>query len=76
MRSIKEECLGRMILLGVRSLRQALHEYEVQYLQKRNHQSLANQLLEPPEVVRSRTQAVQRRERLGGMLSSYHCEAA
>ena len=75
-RSIKEECLDPMILLGERSLRHALREYEIHYLQERNHQGLDNQLLEPPKVVPSHTQAVQRRERLGGILSFYHCEAA
>ena len=75
-RSIKEECLDRMILLGERSLRHALHEYEIHYLQERNHQGLDNQLLEPPKAAPSHTQAVQRRERLGGMLSFYHREAA
>ena len=75
-RSIKEECLDRMILLGECSLRHALHKYEIHYLQERNHQGLDNQLLEPPKVVASHTRAVQRRERLGGMLSVYHREAA
>ena len=75
-RSIKEECLNRMILLGERSLRHALHEYQIHYLQERNHQGLDNQLLELVKVVPSHRQAVQRRERLGGMLSYYHREAA
>ena len=75
-RSIKEECLDRMILLGERSLRHALHEYRIHYLQERNHQGLDNQLLEPPKAIPSHTQAVQRRERLGGMLSFYHRQAA
>ena len=75
-RSIKEECLDRMILLGERSLRHALSEYEIHYLQERNHQGLGNQLLEPSKVVAFSTEPVQRRERLGGMLSFYHREAA
>ncbi len=75
-RSIKEECLDRMILLGERSLRHALHEYEIHYLQERNHQGLDNYLSEPSNVVASHGQAVQRRERLGGMLSFYYREAA
>ena len=65
-----------MILLGERSLRHALREYEIHYLQERNHQGLDNQLLEPLKVVASHKQAIQHRERLGGMLSFYHREAA
>ncbi len=75
-RSIKEECLDRMIFFGERSLRYALREYEIHYLKERNHQGLDNQLLEPPKIVPSHRQAVQRRGRLGGMLNFYHCEAA
>jgi len=75
-RSIKEECLDRMIFFGERSLRYALREYEIHYLQERNHQGLDNQLLELHKVVSPYRQPVQRRERLGGMLSFYHREAA
>lgn len=75
-RSIKSESLDRMILLGERSLRRALREYSAHYLRERNHHSVGNQLLEPSNVVTFSTDAVQRRERLGGMLSFYHREAA
>ncbi len=71
-RSIKEECLDRMVLNGERSLRHVLSEYEICYLHERNHQGLDNQLLEPPNVVALHRQAVQRRQRLGGMLSFCH----
>ncbi len=36
-RSIKEECLERMILLGERHLRKAVHEYLCHYHSERNH---------------------------------------
>lgn len=75
-RSIKSECLERMILLGERSLRCALREYSTHYLSERNHQGVDNQLLEPTSVVAFSTGPVQRRERLGGMLSFYHREVA
>ena len=65
-----------MILFGERLLRLALREYEIHYLRERNHQGVGNQLLEPSNVVGFPTNPVQRRERLGGMLSYYHCEAA
>jgi len=37
-RSIKEECLEHLILIGERSLRHALREYSTHYLSERNHQ--------------------------------------
>lgn len=75
-RSIKSECLERMIFFGERSLRHALREYSTHYLSERNHQGVDNQLLEPSNVVAFSTVSVQRRERLGGMLSFYYREAA
>jgi hypothetical protein len=58
-----------LILFGARSLRQVLREYSMHYLSERNHQGMDNQLLEPPNVVAFSTAPVQRRERLGGLLS-------
>jgi transposase InsO family protein len=75
-RSIKSECLARMILIGERSLRRALREYSMHYLSDRNHQGVDNQLLEPSNVVTYTTEPIQRRERLGGMLNFYYREAA
>ena len=74
-RSIKEECLERLILFGERSLRHALREYSRHYLSERNHQGVDNQLLEPTNVVAFSTEPIRRRERLGGLLSFYHREA-
>lgn len=75
-RSIKQECLERMILFGERALRLALRDYEIHYLSERNHQGLSNQLVEPSNVVELRTGTIQRRDRLGGLLSFYYREAA
>ncbi len=68
-RSIKEECLERLILFGERSLRHALREYRLHYLSERNHQGVDNQLLEPTKGVAFSTESIRRRERLGGLLS-------
>jgi hypothetical protein len=65
-----------MIFFGERSLRCALREYRIHYLAERNHQGVGNQLLEPSNVVAFSTGPVERRERLGGMLSFYHRDAA
>jgi putative transposase len=75
-RSIKEECLERMILLGEHHLRRAIREYVSHYHGERNHQGLDNQLIESLSREPLTEGPVQRRERLGGMLSYYYREAA
>src|SRR5262250_3267638 len=71
-RSIKESCLERMILLGEGSVRKAIHEFVLHYHHERNHQGLDNRLIIPEQLVADRAAAVQRRSRLGGMLNYYH----
>jgi transposase InsO family protein len=51
MRSVKEECLERMIFFGERSLQTAVADFLVHYHQERNHQGLDNRLIEPGEEV-------------------------
>ena len=46
-RSIKEECLSRMIFLGQASLRHAIAQYLIHYHGERNHQGLENRIPEP-----------------------------
>jgi hypothetical protein len=46
-RSVKEECLSKLILFGERSLKRALHHYEMHYHQERNHHGKGNLLLFP-----------------------------
>jgi transposase InsO family protein len=75
-RSIKDECLDRMIIFGEASLRRALREYVAHYHSERNHQGLGNQLLEPANSSRSNNEPIQCRERLGGMLNYYYRAAA
>jgi transposase InsO family protein len=75
-RSIKEECLNRMIFFGQTSLRHAIRQFMAHYHEERNHQGLENRLLRPLCAVREPHAPVKRRQRLGGMLSYYHREAA
>jgi transposase InsO family protein len=75
-RSIREECLNRMILFGEASLRRALRAYVIHYHSERNHQGVGNRLLEPLAKVGSTNDPVHCRERLGGMLNFYYREAA
>ena len=75
-RSIKEECLDRMILFGEASLRRVLREYGAQCHSERNHQGVGNQLLQPVATVNSNDDPIRCRERLGRMLNFYYREAA
>ena len=75
-RSVKEECLSKVILFGERSLRRALSDYVEHFHAERNHQGKGNILLFPRTTDRHREGPVQCRERLGGLLRYYHREAA
>jgi putative transposase len=75
-RSIKEECLERMIFIGQVSLRRAIAEYMAHFHEERNHQGLGNRLIRRKQVIAANDAAIHRRNRLGGMLSYYHCVAA
>ena len=71
-RSIKEECLDRMILVGQGALRRAVAEFIAHYHRERNHQGLGNRLIQPEQRSMGTGASVCRRERLGGMLSFYY----
>src|SRR5499426_888701 len=75
-RSIREEVLHQMIIMGEESLRVALTQYLAHYHAEWNHQGLGNQLIQPAGAVGHQTGRVIRRERLGGLLSYYYREAA
>ena len=75
-RSVKEECLSKVILFGERSLRRALSEYVEHFHVERNHQGKGNVLLFPRDTDIRRVGPVQCRERLGGLLRYYHHQAA
>jgi putative transposase len=76
-RSVKEECLSRLILCGEASLHHALMQYVEHFHHERNHQGKGNMLLLP--VVSqdtARAGPIQCRGRLGGLLKYYHGAAA
>ena len=75
-RSIKSECMDRMIFFGEASLCRALEAYVAHYHGERNHQGLGNRLIDTPGTHPCGTGPVRCRERLGGMLRFYHREAA
>ena len=69
-RSIKSECLNKMILFGPAMLERAIRDYVAHYHQERPHQSLRNELIDGDSA--SATGDVVERERLGGVLRYYH----
>jgi transposase InsO family protein len=75
-RSIKEEALNQVVILGERTLYYVIHQYLTHYHTERNHQGLDNRLITPEEGGGCQTGPVVRRDRLGGLLSYYHWEAA
>ncbi|MCH8825282.1 MAG: transposase [Planctomycetes bacterium] len=75
-RSIKTDCTERLIFFGERSLRYAIDEYIEHYNAERPHQGIENW---PPialPVGSSPAYRFECRERLGGLLRSYHRSAA
>ena len=74
-RSVKYECLAKLILFGERSLQRALAEFIAHYHSERNHQGKGNVLLFPAPGAPTRRRTVHCRDRLGGLLR-YYCRAA
>ena len=69
-RTIKEECLGRMIFFSEQQLRRAVGQYVGHYHRERNHQGLENRLIEPAADANQEGKVV-RDSRLGGLLNHY-----
>jgi len=70
-RSIKEECLSRLVFFSEGHLRKTISIFIGHYRHRRNHQGIENKLIEPqvslPKVGRIRCQ-----KKLGGMLNYYY----
>ncbi len=75
-KSVKGECLSKLVFFGEDSLRTALREYVTHYHEERNHQGKGNVLLFPKKDQALQVGEVKCRERLGGMLKHYYREAA
>ena len=77
-KSVKHECLSKLILFGEASLRRALRNYLAHYHGERNHQGKDNIVLFPTLTNDTHTVKgpIACRERLGGLLKYYHQEAA
>ncbi|MCP3994194.1 MAG: transposase family protein [bacterium] len=69
-RSVRRECLDRVILFGESHLRHVLDEYLAHFHGERNHQGIGNELIDPEQT--NGTGDIVARERLGGLLRFYH----
>ena len=73
MRSLKSECLNRMIFFGEASLRRALREFGEHFHHERNPQGLANRIIDAgDEVGRKDGELI----RLGRRSSQHRCAGA
>ena len=68
-RSMKEECLDRIIPIGERHFRRAVTEFVTHCHLERNHQGLQNALIERAPA--TGTGRAHRQSRLGGLLNYY-----
>ena len=74
-RSVREECLDKILILGERHLERVLHTYVGYYNHCRPHQGI-DQRTPIPLGKATRTGPIGRRDLLGGMLHDYYRHAA
>jgi transposase InsO family protein len=70
-RSIRDECLNRVIPFGEGHLRRTLAEFVEHYHRERNHQGLGNALIDGAPPIDG-VDRIRRRQRLGGLLNYYY----
>ena len=72
-RSVKQECLSKLILFGEGALSRVLTEYSRHYHHERNHQGKGNRLLFPDARQNGHlpNRNIICRQRLGGLLKYY-----
>lgn len=64
-RSVKSECLSKLIPIGLPMLRRAVHEYMEHYHRERNHRGIGNDLLVPRRLSPSQLARIDRRRPSG-----------
>lgn len=75
-KTIKYECLNKMIFFGEGSLRHAIDEFMIHYHAERPHQGLDNKVIEPDAETFRNTGEIRKIARLGGLLNHYYREPA
>jgi len=75
-KSVKEQCLKRLIITSEKMLRKALKEYVAYYHQERCHQGIGNIIPFPrtEDNIGSKKGEIVRKSRLGRLLNYYHRE--
>ena len=68
-RSVKQECLSKLVLFGEGPLQRSLTEFTAHYHRERKHQGKDNQLLTP--LVGQKGRKIHCHQRLGGLLKFY-----
>ncbi len=68
-RSIKYECLNKMLIFGESHLRHVINEYMEHYHTERPHQGIGNNIIAP--LPQPKDGRIVCQERLGGLLKSY-----
>jgi transposase InsO family protein len=76
MRSLKDECLERMIFFGERSVQDAAAKFLEHFHSERNHQGITNRLIIPGNEVGQAVGEILCRERLGRTMKYYYRKAA
>jgi putative transposase len=69
-RSMKAECLDRIVVLGERHLRTTMADFVTHYHHERPHQGYGNRILQPRRSCTG-TGRIRRHPRLGGLLNYY-----
>jgi len=75
-RSVRNECLSKLIPIGHGMLRVALREFGAHFHHERNHQGLGNALIMRRAFFARRDGPVIRRPRVGGLPNYYECAPA
>jgi putative transposase len=76
-RTVRVECLDWLLIIGRRHLESVLRIYTAHYNRERPHRALELQPPEPATVIlRPHIGAIERRDRLGGLIHEYYRAAA
>jgi hypothetical protein len=76
-RSVKQECLSKVILFGETPLSRVLAEFSAHYHSERNQEGKGNKLLflDVSDKQNLQRRSIECRQRLGGLLKHYRCAA-
>lgn len=75
MRTVREECLDKLLIWNVAHLRRVLLKYVQYYNSRRPHQGLEQDSPEGLKLI-SKEGEIQRRDVLGGIIHDYYRRAA